>query len=95
MPLAAAEVMGSIDELRIMELAFGDPSVLDRSVADVMSPRMPTIGIGQSVEMAVQLLDIAPALLVLGGGRPRSVVARADLLSFLSIDSTSVQGVHQ
>jgi cystathionine beta-synthase len=95
MPLAAAEVMGSIDELRIMELAFGDPSVLDRSVADVMSPRMPTIGIGQSVEMAVQLLDIAPALLVLGGGRPCSVVARADLLSFLSIDSTSVQGVHQ
>jgi cystathionine beta-synthase len=94
MPLAAAEVMGSIDELRIMELAFGDHSVLDRSVEDVMSPRMPTIGIGQTVEMAVQLLDLAPALLVLDGGRPRTVVARADLLSFLSTDSTatSTQG---
>ncbi|MGI9599463.1 MAG: CBS domain-containing protein, partial [Acidimicrobiales bacterium] len=93
MPLAAAEVMGSLDELRIMELAFGDNSVLDRSVEEVMSPKLPTIGIGQPVELAVQLLDMAPALLVLDGGRPRTVVARADVLSFLSTDSTSVQGV--
>jgi cystathionine beta-synthase len=84
MPLAVAEVMGSIDELRIMEAAFTDPSVLERSVEAVMSPRMPTIGIGQPVELAVQLLDLAPALLVLDGGRPRTVVARADLLGFLS-----------
>ena len=84
MPLAAAEVMGSIDELRLMESAFGDQSVLDRAVEDVMSPRLPTIGIGQTVELAVQLLDLAPALLVLDGGRPRTVVARADVLSFLS-----------
>jgi cystathionine beta-synthase len=90
--------MGSLDELRIMELAFGDNSVLDRSVEDVMSPKMPTIGIGQPVELAVQLLDLAPALLVLDGGRPRTVVARADLLSFLSVDSnepTSTGGVIQ
>ncbi len=92
MPLAAAEVMGSIDELRIMELAFGDTTVLDRSVEEVMSPKMPTIGIGQPVELAVQLLDMAPALLVLDGGRPRTVVARADLLSFLSIDSAPATG---
>lgn len=86
MPLAAAEVFGSIDELRIMEAAFTKPSVLDSSVEAVMSPKMPTIGIGQSVELAVQLLDMAPALLVLDGGRPRTVVARADLLSFLSLN---------
>jgi cystathionine beta-synthase len=84
MPLAAAEVMGSIDELHLMEAAFGEPAVLDRSVEDVMSPQMPTIGIGQSVELAVQLLDLAPALLVLDGGRPRTIVARSDVLSFLS-----------
>ncbi|MGF1597598.1 MAG: cystathionine beta-synthase [Acidimicrobiales bacterium] len=87
MPLATAEVMGSIDELRIMESAFSNPEVLEGSVADVMSPLMPTIGVGQSVELAVQLLDMAPALLVLDGGRPCTVVARADLLSFLSQES--------
>ncbi|MDH3296362.1 MAG: pyridoxal-phosphate dependent enzyme, partial [Acidimicrobiia bacterium] len=92
MPLAAAEVMGSIDELRLMESAFGDQSVLDRSVEDVMSPRMPTIGIGQSVELAVQLLDLAPALLVLDGGRPRTIIARADVLSFLSARPTPDSG---
>jgi cystathionine beta-synthase len=91
MPLAAAEVVGSIDELRIMEAAFTDLSVFDRSVADVMSPRLPTIGIGQTVELAVQLLDRAPALLVLDGGRPRTVVARADLLAFLSLDPATTK----
>ncbi len=91
MPLAAAEVMGSIDELRIMESAFGEAAVMDRSVEEVMSPKMPTIGIGQSVELAVQLLDMAPALLVLDGGRPRTVLARADLLVFLSSNPATTQ----
>ena len=90
MPLATAEVMGSIDELRIMEAAFAATSILDESVESVMSPRLPTIGIGQSVEMAVSLLDLAPALLVLDGGRPRTVLARADLLSFLSLEEDEV-----
>lgn len=86
MPLAAAEVAGSIDELRIMEAAFGNPAVLDLGVDQVMSDKLPTVGIGQSVATAVELLDTAPALLVLDGGRPRTVLARADLLSFLSLD---------
>ena len=84
MPLAAAEVMGSIDELRIMEAVFNDGGVLDRSVEEVMSPRLPTVGIGEPIDMAVRLLDLASALLVLDGGRPRTVLARADVLSFLS-----------
>lgn len=88
MPLAAAEVVGSIDELRIMESAFTNPSTLDSSVDAVMSQKMPTIGMGQPVELAVQLLDLAPALLVLDGGRPRTVVARADVMAFLSLETT-------
>lgn len=92
MPLAAAEVVGSIDELRIMEVAFTKPEIMESSVGDVMGPKMPTVGAGQSVELAVELLDMAPALLVLDGGRPCSVVARADLLSFLSIDANEGAG---
>ena len=89
MPLAAAEVMGSVDELHLMESAFSVASVLDRSVEEVMSPPLPTIGIGQPIELAVNLLDRAPALLVLDGGRPRTVLARSDVLSFLSRDAAS------
>ena len=92
MPLANAEVFGWIDELRIMEAAFGDTGVLDRSVEDVMSARLPTLGIGEPIERAALLLDSANAVLVLDGGRPSTVLARADLLSFLSAKSLLDRG---
>jgi cystathionine beta-synthase len=69
-----------------MERAFGDPGVLDRPVEDVMGPALPTVGVGQAVELAVEMLDSAPALLVLDGGRPRTVLSRADVLTYLSPD---------
>ncbi len=84
MPLAAAEVMGSVSELKLMDLAFGDQDLLDTPVEQIMSPHLPTIGAGQPVAMAVELLDSNSALLVLDGGRPRSVISSSDVLSFLS-----------
>jgi cystathionine beta-synthase len=84
LPLAAAEVQGAVDELRLMERTFGDPSVVDKPVEQVMGPRLPTVGSGQPIELAVELLDSAPALLVLDGGRPCSVLSRSDVLTFLS-----------
>jgi cystathionine beta-synthase len=84
MPLAAAEVLGAVDELAIMDLTFRDPSVLDTTVEKVMGPRLPTIGVGQPIELAVELLERAPALVVLAGGRPHVVLSRTDVLKFLS-----------
>lgn len=84
MPLAAAEVMGSVSELRLMDLAFDAEAVLDKTVEDIMSSPLPTIGAGQPVVLAVEMLDSAAALLVLDGGRPRAVISRTDVLSFLS-----------
>jgi cystathionine beta-synthase len=85
MPLAAAEVMGSVSELRLMELAFsGDAGVLDCPVEAVMSPPLPTIGIGEPIAMAVELLESSPAMLVLAGGRPSAIISSTDVLSFLS-----------
>jgi cystathionine beta-synthase len=84
MPLAAAEILGAVDELALMDRAFRDPHVLDEPVEKVMGPPLPTIGIGQPIELAVELLDTAPALVVLAGGRPRAVLGRADVLEHLS-----------
>jgi cystathionine beta-synthase len=84
MPLAAAEVMGSVSELRLMDLAFDAESILDKTVEDVMSTALPTIGSGQPVAMAVEMLDTVSALLVLDGGRPSAVISSTDVLSFLS-----------
>jgi cystathionine beta-synthase len=84
LPLAAAEVFGAVDELALMDLAVRDDSVLDTTVEKVMGPRLPTIGVGQPLELAVELLDRAPAIVVLAGGRPHVVLARTDVLRYLS-----------
>ena len=83
MPLTAAEVVGSVDELQLVALAF-DGDLLERPVEQVMSRALEQIGVGESVALAVTKLERSPALLVLDGGRPRAVVSRADVLGFLS-----------
>jgi cystathionine beta-synthase len=90
MPLAAAEVMGSVHELRLMALAF-DGDLLGQPVENVMSRPLEQIGIGESVALAVTRLERSPALLVLDGGRPRAVVSSTDVLSYLS--STAGDGI--
>ncbi len=84
MPIAAAEVMGAVSELSLMHHTFRDPNALDRPVEEVMSPPLPTVGIGQSVQLAVDLLETASAVLVLAGGRPTAVLSRSDVLGLLS-----------
>ncbi len=81
-PFAAAEVSGSVDELELMEAIAADGTVMDAVVEDVMGKHLPTIGIGQKLERAVEMLHTAPALLVLSGGRPLSVLTRTDILSY-------------
>ncbi len=83
MPLAAAEVMGSVHELQLMALAFGG-NLLGQPVENVMSRPLEQIGIGEPIALAVAKLERSPALLVLDGGRPRAVVSSTDVLSFLS-----------
>lgn len=83
LPLAVAEVQGAVDELALMERAFSEPSALDRTVGEVMGPRLPTIGIGEPLALAVERLESAPALLVIAGGRPCAVLSRTDVLHFL------------
>jgi cystathionine beta-synthase len=84
MPLAAAEVIGAVDELALMDLAYRDPQVMGQPVEKVMGQRLPTIGVGQPIALAVELLERAPALVVLAGGRPSKVLARTDVLEYLT-----------
>jgi len=84
MPLSAAEVMGSVDELALMQQSFNEAAVMNVKVEEIMGPKLATIGVGQPVALAVEMLNAGRALLVLDGGRPRAVVSRSDVLSFLS-----------
>ncbi|MEZ5380432.1 MAG: cystathionine beta-synthase [Microthrixaceae bacterium] len=84
-PFAAAEVMGSVDELVLMSAAAADRATLEVPVEQVMGDRLPTIGIGQEVGRSIEALRSTPALLVLGGGRPCCVLTRSDVLGFLEL----------
>jgi len=92
-PFAAAEIAGSVDELEVMEAISRDPSLWTTPVEKVMGPHLPTIGVGQKVELAVSMLERAPALLVLSGGRPLAVVTRTDILTYFEAVAAERQAV--
>jgi cystathionine beta-synthase len=84
LPLAVAEVSGAVHERDLMERAFSEPDLLDRPVAEVMGPPLPTVGGGEPVEVAVERLDQAAAILVVDAGHPVGILTRSDVLSFLA-----------
>ncbi len=84
LPLAVAEVSGAVHERDLMERAFADPTILDRPVAEVMGPALPTVGSGEPVEAAVERLEDAGAVLVVDAGHPVGILTRSDVLSFLA-----------
>ena len=65
MPIAAAEVVGSVSELWLMNQAYEHEGLLDMNIEEVMQATLPTIGIGEPIDLAVELLESASALLVL------------------------------
>lgn len=83
-PFAVAEISGAVSELQLMNAAFADETVLDKPVELVMAPGLPTIGIGQTVQTAVDLFENSNALLVIEGGQPLTVISHTDVLEFLS-----------
>jgi cystathionine beta-synthase len=89
LPLAAKEVVGTLRELELMDLTFRDDDILDQPIADVMSPPMPNVGIGEPVARVVECLEQGPSVLVLEGGHPIGVLTRSDVLSFLAVRTRS------
>src|SRR5579863_883048 len=83
-PVVLAEVVGSVTERDLMDQVFSDASKLERSVGEVMGEPLPTIGIGEQVQLAVERLEKAPALLVLDRGHPVGVITRSDVLASLA-----------
>jgi len=84
LPLAAKEVVGTLRELELMDLAFRDRNVLEHPISEIMSPPMPMLGIGEPVARMVECLEQGPSVLVLDGGHPIGVLTRSDVLAFLA-----------
>jgi cystathionine beta-synthase len=83
-PVVLGEVVGAVSERDLLQAAVADPATLDRPVGAVMGPAMPTHGIGEPLDAAVEQLGLGSAALVLDGGHPVAVVTRSDLLGRLT-----------
>ena len=83
-PVVIGEVIGSLDEGTLLDLVFSGETGMADSVGSVVAPPLPLIGVNESVAAARAALGEAGALLVTDGGKPLSVITRADLLAFLS-----------
>ena len=91
-PVVLAEVVGAVTERDLLSSAFARPEVLDRPVAEVMGLALPTVGVGEALDIAVARLEAAPAVLVLDGGHPIGVVSRADVLGALAARAGTTPG---
>jgi cystathionine beta-synthase len=79
-----AGLVGSISEKGLLDRAYRDPSVVDRTVGEVMDPPLPLVEATASLDEAFALLSGASALVVVRGGRPVGVTTKLDLLEYLA-----------
>ncbi|HET9521800.1 MAG TPA: cystathionine beta-synthase [Candidatus Limnocylindrales bacterium] len=82
---AVVGIVGSINEKGLLERAFRDPTVVDRTVGEVMDAPLPLMDASSSLDEAFALLSSgAPALVAVRGEQPAGVVTKLDLLEYLA-----------
>ena len=78
-------IVGSVSEKSLLERAYRNPDVVERTVGEVMDRPLPTLDVRASVDKAFTLLsDGADALLAVRADRPAGVVTKLDLLEYLA-----------
>ncbi len=82
-PVMAAEVAGAVVERDLLDALFTGRAQLHDRLESHMSPPLPTIGAGESLQTAIAAFATADAALVLVDGKPAGVVTRSDVLAFL------------
>jgi cystathionine beta-synthase len=82
---AVVGIVGSINEKGLLDRAFRDPSVVERTVGEVMDAPLPLMDASASLDEAFATLsDGAPALVAVRGEQPAGIVTKLDLLEYLA-----------
>jgi cystathionine beta-synthase len=82
---AIESIVGAIAEKGLLDRAYRDPSVVERTVGEVMDRPLPTIDVAATLDDAFGLLSgPASALLAVRSGRPAGIVTKLDLLEHLA-----------
>jgi cystathionine beta-synthase len=78
-------IVGSISERGLLDRAYRDPTVVERTVGEVMDPPLPMVEVGAALDDAFRLLSGAPsALIAVDAGVPAGIVTKLDLLEFVA-----------
>ena len=78
-------IVGSISERGLLDRAFRDPSVVERTVGELMDPPLPTIDVGATLDDAFRLLSgTTSALIAVEAGQPSGIVTKLDLLEYVA-----------
>ncbi|WP_165985533.1 cystathionine beta-synthase [Streptomyces sp. YIM 98790] len=80
----AAEIVGSVVERDLLDALFARRATLDDALEQHMSGPLPQVGSGEPVADLMAALRTADAAIVLVEGKPKGVISRQDLLSFLA-----------
>jgi len=82
---AVAGLVGSISEKALLDRAYRDPSIVDRTVGEVMESPLPLVDASATLDEAFALLSGGtPAVVAVAGEQPAGVVTKLDLLEYLS-----------
>jgi cystathionine beta-synthase len=82
---AVESLVGSIAEKGLLERAFGDPTLVGRTVVEAMDPPLPVVPDGASLDEAFALLSAgSPAVLATRAGRAVGVITKLDVLEHLA-----------
>jgi cystathionine beta-synthase len=82
---AVAGLVGSISEKALLDRAYRDPSIVERTVGEVMEKALPLVDASATLDEAFALLSGgSPALIAIRGEQPAGVVTKLDLLEYLA-----------
>jgi cystathionine beta-synthase len=87
---AVVGLVGSISEKGLLDRAYRDPSVVERTVGEVMDGPLPLVDASATLDEAFALLSGgASAVVAVRGERPAGVVTKLDILEYLAHRPTS------
>jgi cystathionine beta-synthase len=82
---ALAGIVGSVSEKSLLDRAYRNPEIVDRTVGEVMERPLAIIDTSATVDEAFSLLSGgAAALLAVRSDRPAGIVTKLDLLEYLA-----------
>jgi cystathionine beta-synthase len=82
------EVVGSINDVAVMQAVFDRSDLLHKEVREVMGRPFPMLQASAEIDEAYKLLTLANSAIVVSNGKqPVGVVTRQDIISFLSASS--------